>query len=347
MNLTISVIIPNHNGAATIGLCLEAALASKYGAFEVIVVDDCSTDNSVEIINRYPCKLVRLPRHAGTSIARNTGAADAQGEILFFTDADCLLQENTLAEVGRCFREKEGRMIIGGTYTAKPYDQGFFNMFQSVFVHYAELKKADDPDYVAAHAMAVCSRIFRNSGGFPEDFLPIIEDIEFSHRLKRHGYRLHIDPVIQVRHIFAFSLLGSMKNAFVKTREWTVYSLANRDLLVDSGCASLELKCNALAFVVTLIVFFTLFFSQSVSGFYFLLLTPTLINLLINRNFLTLLQTTGGILYAFFAGFYYLFVYPLAVVIGCLAGIGKYPSYRTLPHYCPRGLLVGKNTVSD
>ncbi|VAX17713.1 hypothetical protein MNBD_NITROSPINAE04-370, partial [hydrothermal vent metagenome] len=56
----ISVIIPNRNGADTIGDCLKAALASEDDNFNVIVVDDCSDDDSIEIISRYPCKLIRL-----------------------------------------------------------------------------------------------------------------------------------------------------------------------------------------------------------------------------------------------------------------------------------------------
>ncbi len=70
----ISVVIPNRNGAATVGQCLEAAFASDYGRFEVVVVDDASEDASVEIIRAFPCRLVRLDRHGGVSRARNAGA---------------------------------------------------------------------------------------------------------------------------------------------------------------------------------------------------------------------------------------------------------------------------------
>src|SRR5512134_483720 len=95
----ISVIIPVHNGGATIGKCLEAVFASRYTRFEVIVVDDRSTDNSLEIIGWYPCRVVRLEAHAGASAARNAGARQSTGNYLFFIDADCVLLENTLSRV--------------------------------------------------------------------------------------------------------------------------------------------------------------------------------------------------------------------------------------------------------
>lgn len=57
MNKRISVIIPNYNGSFTIGRCLEAAFSSEYDNFDVIVTDDCSTDNSAEIIKEFQCCL--------------------------------------------------------------------------------------------------------------------------------------------------------------------------------------------------------------------------------------------------------------------------------------------------
>jgi hypothetical protein len=83
---------------------------------------------------------------------------------------------------------------------------------------------------------------FRACGGFDEGFLPILEDVELSHRLRRAGYRLLIDPDLRVRHDFGFGLAGSLRNAARKTRHWVRYSARNRDLLADSGTASRGLK---------------------------------------------------------------------------------------------------------
>jgi glycosyltransferase involved in cell wall biosynthesis len=101
MSRAISVIIPNRNGSTTIGKCLESVFSSSYGNYEVIVVDDCSEDDSVKIITGFPCKLVRLGRRSGAAGARNAGAHEASGEILFFTDADCILEPGTLGAVAR------------------------------------------------------------------------------------------------------------------------------------------------------------------------------------------------------------------------------------------------------
>lgn len=242
----ISIVIPNYNGSATIGKCLEAAFASRYGNFEVVVADDCSTDDSVEIIRRYPCKLVRLEKHSGASAARNVGARNSRGELLFFTDADCLLKSDTLSLANRAISDYP-EAIIGGTYEQLSYDGNFWSDFQSLFVHYSETRKKE-PDYIATHAMAVKADVFKNTGGFREEFLPILEDVEWSHRVRRAGRRLLMEPEIRVWHVFNFTLMRSLKNACRKSLYWTAYSIANRDLFADSGTASSELKVNVAVF---------------------------------------------------------------------------------------------------
>ena len=125
MEKLISIVIQNYNNEGTIGKCLEAAFASDYTNFEVVVVDDHSDDGSVEIIKKFPCQLVSFQKRSGTSKARNVGAQSSSGEIIFFTDADCLLQKDTLSIVNNVFSEVDTDVIIGGTYTRMPYDKSF------------------------------------------------------------------------------------------------------------------------------------------------------------------------------------------------------------------------------
>ncbi len=318
MEKFISVIIPNYNGGSFIGKCLEAAFASDYENFEVVVVDDCSTDNSVEIIKRYPCRLVRLEKHAGPGAARNEGANNSRGEVFFFTDADCLLQKDALARVNQAAIEHPGT-VIGGTYTPLPFDNDFFSAFQSLFIHYSETRKKE-PDYIAAHAMIMDAALFYASKGFRRHVLPIPEDVELSHKLRQSGHRLFMEPGIQVQHIFRFTLMRSLANAFRKSMYWTMYSLGNRDLLADSGTAATELKVNTGCFFVNVLL---AVFSLK-NGF---LLAPLIflfvMNLAFSRKLLLLFFRTKGTRFGVLAALYYALVYPEAVGAGALAGMVK------------------------
>ena len=316
----ISVIIPNHNGEKTIGRCLEAALASQYSNFEIIVIDDCSSDDSAAVIAKYPCRLIRLPEHGGASKARNTGAQNAEGELLFFIDSDCLLQQETLKMAAAAYREKGPEIIVGGTYTWLPYDQTFFSIFQSIYIHYSETKNSQNPDYIATHAMLIAKDIFLKNGSFSENFMPILEDVEFSHRLKKNGVRMVMVPEIQVQHIFNFTLLKSMRNGIRKSKYWSIYSIKNRDLFVDSGTASLEFKFNVLSCFINVFLMLMAFLLES-----WALIIPVLLlfgsNLYYNRNLVRAFLKVRGFAFAIAAVLYYTFVYPFAVGIGTFSGI--------------------------
>jgi glycosyltransferase involved in cell wall biosynthesis len=333
MNKRISVIIPVYNGSSTIEKCLGAAVASEYDNFEIIVIDDCSIDNTAEIINKFPCIFLHLDKNSGASKARNTGARNSTGDILFFIDADCILQKDTLKNVNKAFKEfsllhppldkgERGGVVIGGTYTKVPYDDVFFSTFQSIFINYSETKKKE-PDYIASHAMAIESRLFAESNGFPERFLPIIEDVEFSHRLRKTGIKLMMLPEILVQHIFDFDFSKSLKNAFRKSKYWTAYSLGNNDVLSDSGTASLELKANVSTFFLNALLIPVSHVLQN----YAVLLSAILFfsfNLFLSRGLIRSFFDSKGLLFSVMATLYYSLVYPFAVGAGAFSGIIEY-----------------------
>jgi glycosyltransferase involved in cell wall biosynthesis len=325
----VSIIIPVRNGAATIARCLEAALASRYERFEVIVVDDGSDDRSAEIIKTFPCTLVELPGPSGVSRARNIGAVHSHGDILFFTDADCLMNEDALAIAVATLTAAGRDVVVGGTYTVKPADDRFFSAFQSVFVNFAESRGRDNPDYIPAHAMVLYADTFEKSGGFSEDFMPILEDVDFSHRLRRTGHRLIMEPGIQVRHVFDYSLLGSASNGFRKSKYWTIYSIHNRDLLADSGTASRALKLNVAALFGSILAGL-LILGTGDAWFSVIIVVLMTVNITVNRDLLRAFYRARGMLFAFAASAYYLLVYPLVVGAGSLAGLLSYRRYAGL-----------------
>ena len=327
MTKRISVIIPNYNGSKTIGKCLEAVFSSCFDSYEVVVVDDCSDDDSVEIIGNFPCRLVRLDRHSGVSRARNEGAGHSSGDILFFIDADCLVRENTLALVNKTIIGNE-HIVFGGSYTPLPYDRDFFSIFQSIFIYYSETREKV-PDYIASHAMVIERDLFLKHNGFPEVFLPIIEDIEFSHRLRKAGISLLINSEILVTHIFNFNLLKSVRNAFRKSYYWTIYSIHNKDLTGDSGTASFGLKFNVISWFSAALL--TVLFLISRKSLYAVPVPFILISdIIANRKLMAALYNEKGLFFSLFAAFYYIMIYPVPVGAGGFFGAAAYNlKYRT------------------
>ena len=86
--LEISVVIPVYNEQKNLVKCLEAVYQSKYRPCEVIVVDDCSTDDSIAVAGQFPCQVVKLKENHGAAKAKNLGAAEARGDVIVTMDGD-------------------------------------------------------------------------------------------------------------------------------------------------------------------------------------------------------------------------------------------------------------------
>ncbi len=180
--------------------------------------------------------------------------------------------------------------------------------------------------------MIISAEAFKESEGFPEDFLPIIEDVEFTHRLKRSGFKLVVNPEIQVQHIFNFTFLKSMRNAFRKTKYWVMYSLRNKDLLTDSGSASTELKTNVVCcFLGMISVILWIIVRKPIIMYFFQFIL--ILNIFISRRLLKTFHETKGVLFGVQAFLFYTMLYPLPVGSGTIAGVMEYFSLiRRLKH---------------
>ena len=128
--MKISVIIPMYNAEKYLGVCLESILIQTLTDFEVIIVDDCSTDNSVEIAGGYApkfgerLKLFSLSEHTGTpGLPRNVGLEYACGKYIYFVDSDDLIVDNALETLYNCAEEYQAEVVYsdaGFTCGAEP-----------------------------------------------------------------------------------------------------------------------------------------------------------------------------------------------------------------------------------
>ncbi|MEC7584192.1 MAG: glycosyltransferase family A protein [Planctomycetota bacterium] len=320
----LSIVIPMHNSAATIEPCLQAACAVDYPNFEVVVIDDGSTDNSAELARKFDVDLRIQPENGGAGKARNAGAAAAKGEFIFFTDSDCVVPPDILHKAAKAIEAEGSGKVIGGSYTPLAHDHGLFNSFQSVFVNYSETKYRT-PDYIATHAMLIPKAIFDDGEQFQERFLPILEDVDFCHRLRRRGIELVMRPEILVGHIFRFSLWRSMRNAYRKSRWWTRYHLNNKDALTDSGTASFELKSNVMLWTVQMACW-AAFLALGSPLYAWVALGAIALSLVLSRRLIgAFLASGGGVPFALGCILYYLFGYPIPVAIGSARGLMKQP----------------------
>ncbi|MCL2416559.1 MAG: glycosyltransferase [Bacteroidales bacterium] len=113
----ISIIIPTYNAAKYLDACFQSCLSQTHNDFEIIAVNDGSTDNSLEILERYAQKDFRITviskENGGLPRARETGLAKAKGEYVFFLDSDDTITPNALDVLWKQAQISDSDIIIG------------------------------------------------------------------------------------------------------------------------------------------------------------------------------------------------------------------------------------------
>src|SRR6266545_2048903 len=133
----IAVIVPNYNKKKTLRACLESVYAQTYAPAEVIVVDDVSTDGSLEIARQFPCAIVEPPRNQGPAGARNLGVASSSAPLLFFLDSDTALATDAIHNAVKAYRETPDCGMVQGIYDKEPlYDDGPVERYRVLCEHF-------------------------------------------------------------------------------------------------------------------------------------------------------------------------------------------------------------------
>lgn len=202
----ISIVIPAYNAQDTIADCIEAVLAqSATDPLEIIVVDDGSTDRTIEIVTDFSprVKLVRQ-EHKGAAAARNTGIEAASGGIILFTDADCKPAPTWAATLASVIRANADG--AKGTYRTnqRSLTARFVQAeYESKYRRMAKLAARQHRiDFIDTYSAAYSRDALLEVGGFDESILAV-EDQELSFRLAKRGYNLQFAPDAVVYHTHA------------------------------------------------------------------------------------------------------------------------------------------------
>ena len=253
---TISVIVPVKNGGTGFRKCLLALTQAMSPSNELIVVADGDTDGSWHVAEEFGAKVLRIPVSQGPARARNLGAQMAQGEILFFIDADVVPPPSAVRQVEAAFRRDPQLTALFGSYDEDPAETNFLSQYKNLSHHYVHQISNEEASTFWAGCGAVRRPIFLKFGGFDESYKkPCIEDIELGYRLKKAGYRIRLSKDLQVKHLKRWGIISLTKSDFFdRALPWTELILRDRQFVND---LNLRLS-NRLSVILTYSLLLTL-----------------------------------------------------------------------------------------
>jgi GT2 family glycosyltransferase len=195
----VSVIVCSHNGARTLEQCLRSLRELEYPDYEVIVVNDGSTDETRAILSKFPSISVLHQDHSGLSAARNAGLVAASGSIVAYTDSDCYADPNWLTHLVHQFQRTDAAAVGGPNLTPKDgWLPGCVAASPGQPMHVLE------SDQVAEHIPG-CNMAFRREAltainGFDIQFRKAGDDVDVCWRLQQAGYWITFAPGAFVWH---------------------------------------------------------------------------------------------------------------------------------------------------
>ena len=232
----ISVVVPACNSRLHLPRCLEALARSEYVQFEVIVVDDCSTDDTAQVAVRYGARCLRTPQRMGPAGARNLGAHTAGGEILLFVDADVVVTHGTLRLIAEDFVGDPDLAAVFGSYDDEPAWQSFISQYKNLMHHYVHQTSSEAATTFWAGCGAMRKKVFEEFRGFDAEtyFTPSIEDIALGLKLTQSGRRIRLDKRIEVKHLKQWTVRNLLRaDILYRAVPWTTLILNSRQLPRD------------------------------------------------------------------------------------------------------------------
>lgn len=209
---SVSIIVPCFNGERHLGTCLAGLTSQSYPAFEVLVVDDASTDGTARVLKNYPSvKVVQNAENRGPAFSRNRGIEASGGDLLVFVDSDCIVDDPSWLSKHVDAQGRLGGAILGGGVVGTgrgPVARADSYCHWLTNIPHGKPRTIDRETprgrvhfsrHLVTTNLSVPRHVIQKVGFFTED-LRTGEDLEFCERALARGLSLRLEPWIVVKH---------------------------------------------------------------------------------------------------------------------------------------------------
>ncbi|NNE73673.1 MAG: glycosyltransferase [Acidimicrobiales bacterium] len=236
----ITVIVPAYNAAPVLRRCLKSIREATSEQLELIVVDDASTDATVECCEGLADIVVRRKQRGGAAVARNEGRRHGSGDRLVFIDADVEPEPGSIDVLLTGLAP--GYDAAFGSYTALPPTglRGAATRYKNFLHHFTHQRSQPEVATFWAGFGAVRAEAFDAVGGFPERAIRFadVEDIRLGYALTEAGHRVRVVPGAQALHHKPFTVAGLIRTDLVhRAIPWVDAALRSRSFRPELAVA--------------------------------------------------------------------------------------------------------------
>ena len=316
----ISIVIPTYNAERFMTPLLDSIFRNKVEELEVIIVDDCSKDNTVKIAKSYPVRVIELAKNGGPAKARNIGVEAAKGDIIFFLDSDVIVLDGAVREVKDYFDNNPSAKCVIGICATEPLNKGFVPSYMAMFEY---IHLIDTPgnkvSVFAPRCGAIKKDFFQKIGGYNESYKGAdVEDFELARRINKDDCII-LNRKIMVKHQFA-DFRQAVRNYFKRAVMW-MYLFFREKKLDNAGPTA---PGNGIAAVCAFSTFILFFFIPFFEAARYAVISLLIVFLLANMRWWNFMRKEAGFLFAVKALFLNYFL-GIDIMIAAIYAVISYP----------------------
>jgi GT2 family glycosyltransferase len=325
--VSVSIIVPVHNGGEAFLGCLESLTRSASDADEIIIVADGETDGIWRQAYASSARILVNQQSMGAAAARNRGAESATGDVLLFIDADVAIQPNTIPLIKQAFQVDSSLAAVFGSYDDEPAAKSFLSRYRNLLHYFTHQRSNRQALTFWCGCGAIRRDVFKNAGGFDTAYATAsVEDIELGYRLTHAGYRIELHRDIQVKHLKTWGAANMIRtDVWARAVPWTELILSYHEMPRDLNLRIENKLSVVLVFGIIVLVL------VSIRSPSLLLIAGFLaaVFVVLNLPFYRLLMRKHGILFTLAAIPWHAFFYFYSGV-GFLVGAFRFPGRNHL-----------------
>jgi glycosyltransferase involved in cell wall biosynthesis len=215
---TISIVLPAYNGAATLEECLRAIRSSVFTDFELIVVDDGSSDRSAEIASQFADVLIKHDANRGRHAARCTGFSAARGEFALNIDQDVVLPPHALGVIVSYFTTHPDVCAVTGKLASQHPKGGFYSAYKNLYMYHVFSGLPATVEFLYGSLFAIRRDAFHQYRLPGVDFAA--HDTAWGLQIAASGGKIALLQELEVVHLKEYSFASLLRNDFAIPYHW-------------------------------------------------------------------------------------------------------------------------------